>query len=172
MKKYIAYEMTVDEIQEKLRTLLDDSSIYLEKQGLNNFYEAESYSQYLDGADIDERLAQILDVKECRHYATEDDGIIVLVREDDCLKKAMGMCNSWNCKDCEHKCKDDANDKEVETLWEELEDVTFEEDEDGNLVLLNDWQGWSKGTDRQDIWGWFAAHHSKGLYYLVNEYEC
>jgi hypothetical protein len=62
-------------------------------------------------------------------------------------------------------------DREVEKLWEELEDVPFDENENGRLVLANDWYGWSKGTMREDIWSWFAGHHSKGITWLVYEYE-
>ena len=62
-------------------------------------------------------------------------------------------------------------DREVEKLWEELEDVPFEEDENHRLILANDWYGWKKGTMRVDIWSWFAGNHSKGITYLVYEYE-
>lgn len=50
---------------------------------------------------------------------------------------------------------------------EDGEDVLFIEDpESGDsceLVLASDWQGWSAGTTRDEIWRWFNQHYSKGL---------
>lgn len=77
------------------------------------------------------------------------------------------MCTDIYCKDCRHKCKEDVNDREVEKLWEEFEDVPFNENE----CLDCDWQGWNKGTYREEIWHWFDKHHSKGVGWLMNEYE-
>lgn len=77
------------------------------------------------------------------------------------------MCGEIYCKDCMHKCKEDINDREVEELWEEFEDVPTDENE----CIDIDWQGWEKGTHRYDIWYWFDEHHSKGVGWLVNEYE-
>ena len=77
------------------------------------------------------------------------------------------MCTDIYCKDCRHKCKEDVNDREVEKLWEELEDVPVNENE----CLDCDWQGWNKGTHREEIWHWFDEHHSKGVGWLINEYE-
>lgn len=68
-------------------------------------------------------------------------------------------------------------DKQIEKLWDELEDVLFVEahdffddacyQDDITLVLASDWNGFSAGTTRQTIWKWFNMHHSKGLSYLV-----
>lgn len=77
------------------------------------------------------------------------------------------MCDLMDCKDCSHACKDYANDTEIEKLWEELEDILTDE----NDCLAVDWQGWNKGTDKNDIWHWFDEHHSKGVGWLINEYE-
>lgn len=67
------------------------------------------------------------------------------------------------------------SDNEVEELWEEFEDVLFVEDEDSDdsckLVLSDEWQGWSKGTNRDAIWEWFDKHHSNGIYWLLYERE-
>ena len=77
------------------------------------------------------------------------------------------MCGEIYCKDCRHKCKEDVNDREVENLWDELEDVPVDENE----CLDVDWQGWSKGTHREEILYWFDEQHSKGVGWLMNEYE-
>lgn len=57
----------------------------------------------------------------------------------------------------------------VETIWDELEDIPINlEDE----TLDEDFYIWEKGDDKyEDVWRWFDVHHSKGVAYLVNEYE-
>lgn len=77
------------------------------------------------------------------------------------------MCDLFDCHDCRHDCKYNAKDKEVEKLWDELEDVPIDENE----CLDVDWQGWRKGTNREEIWHWFDEQHSKGVGWLMNEYE-
>ena len=62
-------------------------------------------------------------------------------------------------------------DMEIEKLWEELEDIPVYEDENYELCLDTDLQGWSKGTSVDEIWHWFDEHHSKGVGWLMNEYE-
>ena len=59
-------------------------------------------------------------------------------------------------------------DVEVLKLWNELEDVTFIEDEDNNLILASDWRGWSAGTSQSEIWNWFNDQYSKGLLGLAD----
>lgn len=81
------------------------------------------------------------------------------------------MCDLLECYDCRHDCKYNATDREVEKLWEELEDVPVYENKNFELCLDTDWQGWYKGTDVETIWHWFDEHHSKGVGWLMNEYE-
>lgn len=65
------------------------------------------------------------------------------------------------------------HDKEMESLWEELEDIPFIEDEEGRLILDSDepWHNFEPGTTKAQIWHYFDRNHSKGINYLVNEYE-
>lgn len=64
------------------------------------------------------------------------------------------------------------SDVEVEKMWLELEDVTFVQDEDGELVLESDWGPFYAGADRDEtVWRWFDENHSKGLGYLMYEME-
>ena len=78
------------------------------------------------------------------------------------------MCDLIDCKDCRHLCKEKLTDKQVEQLWEEFEDVLFEEiEDDSEMYLVSDWQGFGKGTSRTYIWHWFNEHHSKGLNWLM-----
>lgn len=64
----------------------------------------------------------------------------------------------------------------VEGFWKNLEDVPFNEDADGRLVLANDYRFmvgnremamFPKGTDREEIWHWFDENHPKGVAYLL-----
>lgn len=63
------------------------------------------------------------------------------------------------------------DDEELESMWQELEDVPVYENEKFELCLDVDWQGWGKGTDVETIWRWFDEQHSKGVGWLMNEYE-
>jgi hypothetical protein len=62
-------------------------------------------------------------------------------------------------------------DREIEKLWDKFIDIPFNEDEDGELVLAEAWSGFEKGTDRVSIWHWFDEQHSKGVGWLMDEYE-
>ena len=61
------------------------------------------------------------------------------------------------------------SDLMVEKLWNKMEDVPFSEGIDGEMYLDEDWENFSKGTSRTDIWHWFDENHSKGVYYLLYE---
>jgi len=63
------------------------------------------------------------------------------------------------------------NDDLVEQLWRVFEDVTTREDEAGKLRICSKWIGFEKDTDVSEIQGWFNHNHSKGIDYLVNEFE-
>lgn len=58
-------------------------------------------------------------------------------------------------------------DEEIELLWNNLEDVPFDEDEDEELVLAENFHYFEKGTPRNHIWHWFDETHSKGIGYLM-----
>lgn len=58
-------------------------------------------------------------------------------------------------------------DSEIEELWEALEDIAFDEDEDGRLLSISPYIGFPAGTEREDIWKWFDERHSKGVAYLL-----
>lgn len=58
-------------------------------------------------------------------------------------------------------------DREIEILWDELTNVPFDEDADGNLVLAEDWRQFTKGTEREEIWHWFDNAYSRGVHYLL-----
>lgn len=90
MEKLTTYKMSLTEAENKLREVMDDTTLKLmPRVGSMNypsFFYAESLSRHsrcLDGAEIDEKLAQILDVNQVEHYAAEDGGLIALVTSND-----------------------------------------------------------------------------------------
>lgn len=59
-------------------------------------------------------------------------------------------------------------DTEIESIWSSLTDIPVNEDE----CLDDDFFIWQKGSDKyEDVWRWFDQNHSKGVAYLVNDYE-
>lgn len=61
----------------------------------------------------------------------------------------------------------DNNDRLIELMWHTLEDVNVDDDE----YIEQNWFVFPIGTHREEIWHWFDEHHSKGVYWLMNEYE-
>lgn len=53
-------------------------------------------------------------------------------------------------------------DIELEEKWDELEDVLFVENDNGDLVLCNDWDKYKAGTLREDIWADMFDKYSGG----------
>lgn len=64
-----------------------------------------------------------------------------------------------------------STDAEIENLWCDLSDVPFDELPDGRLVLAEDWNQFPAGTDREDIWHFFDRNHSKGVAYLLYDFD-
>lgn len=62
-------------------------------------------------------------------------------------------------------------DKDIEKIWNELEDATMREKKNGELVLCSKFYIWKAGTTQNEIWNWFDKNYSKGVGYLVEEYE-
>lgn len=70
-------------------------------------------------------------------------------------------------------------DIKIEKMFDNLSNIAFNEGEefcdtwsncDGcNLYLAEDFEIWTKGTARDDIWRWFDNNHSKGIAYLLYE---
>lgn len=59
------------------------------------------------------------------------------------------------------------NDTELENLWKFLEDIPMNENEQ----LEEDWFIFPKGTDKEEIWHWFDEQYSKGVSYLLYEFN-
>jgi hypothetical protein len=66
-------------------------------------------------------------------------------------------------------------DIELEKKWDELEDVLFVENNNGDLVLHEDWDKYKAGTLREDIWAdMFAKYSDKdnlAIHPVYNDYE-
>lgn len=62
-------------------------------------------------------------------------------------------------------------DSQLEQMWLDLTNVPFDETEDGRLVLAEDWEQFPAGTDREDIWYFFDDNYSKGVAYLLYDFE-
>lgn len=69
-----------------------------------------------------------------------------------------------------HRCNEFAlieQDSFLEEQWDELEDVAFDDLGDGKLVTAENWWLFPARTERDDIWAYFNALHTKGVAYLL-----
>lgn len=55
-------------------------------------------------------------------------------------------------------------DAELEDLWEQFGDVPMDP---GTEKMEESFLHFPAGTDRQEIWEWFDARYSNGVYYLL-----
>ena len=70
----------------------------------------------------------------------------------------------------QHQATEDlipGDDAGIEKLWDEFSKVPFETNAFGDHLLKEDWFIFHRGTLREDIWGWFSEHHSRGLDFLM-----
>lgn len=58
-------------------------------------------------------------------------------------------------------------DKHLEQLWNELEDVPFDDQPESDMTLTQPWHGFPVGTEREDIWRWFGARYTRGVAALL-----
>lgn len=65
-----------------------------------------------------------------------------------------------------NKCEQRERDKFLKIKWKQLENVLFDET-DSELVLAEDWWGFPKGTEREEIWHVFDEAYSKGIALLL-----
>lgn len=86
---------------------------------------------------------------------------------DDC---ACAICTvhgdvwwSTNLMESATQNQDDC-DKFMERLWRENNDITWAENEKGEMVLDQKWRGFPVDVFTQDDWfHWVDAYHSKGV---------
>ena len=95
-----------------------------------------------------------------------------------------GLFGGWNARLLQweyppkfqsyEECQSFINSEKEKTilyLWKELENIPFDEDSDGELILAEKWYLFDKGTTRTEIWHWFDEYCSKGVYHLLYELE-
>lgn len=59
----------------------------------------------------------------------------------------------------------------IEKIWRSLEDVPFDEDKEGCMLLAAPFEHFPVGTDVEYIWHWFDEQHSKGVVWLMYELD-
>lgn len=52
----------------------------------------------------------------------------------------------------------------LEKLWDQFADVPMDPESE---CIEERFMGWDAGTNREEIWHWFDARHSKGVVYLL-----
>ena len=58
-------------------------------------------------------------------------------------------------------------DEQLEEKWRDLQDVHWDEAESpSGIITAQKWWVFPQGVDRDDLWQWFGARHSKGIDYL------
>jgi len=86
MEKLTAYRIPVREAEEMLRDALDDSGIRLSYliDGVfeASYYFAASENQSLDGAQLDDRFAEILGKRKVENHRADNDDVLVVVLEE------------------------------------------------------------------------------------------
>lgn len=106
--------------------------------------------------------AEILFNLVCRQRS----GLTINSKQIQLLKEKNIINDNHNEKDLENVL-----DSILEKLWCELEDIPFEQ-KYGTEILSSDYLDFRVGdTTKDDIWAWFNSMHSKGIDYLVEEYE-
>ena len=59
------------------------------------------------------------------------------------------------------------SDEALEELWREFEYVGTDDDGITDMPFIH----FPEGTDREVIWKWFDRQHSKGVAWLLNDYD-
>ena len=111
----------------------------------------------------EERLNDFFEKHYCdidRKAKTLEDSLIYVNHETDRWESVLEQIKT---------------DIELEEKWDELEDVLFVENSNGDLVLCNDWYKYKAGTLREDIWADMFSQYSNGAYLsehpVYNDYE-
>ena len=106
-------------------------------------------------------------IKENKELLVEDDDLLGLKNYADELKTYIGV----NKNRPEMQTRQKELDSIIEKLWVALEDVPFVEDKNRELILDGEYLDFPKGTTRDKIWHWFDDMYSKGVAYLINDFD-
>ena len=153
---YNFYEITSDLEEDIARTDSD-----MEKEVLTGLLHSlnNAYSKIADKDDKE-------DIREDKELLVEDD-LNGLKRYADELKTYIGM--DKNRPEMQSRQKE--LDSIIEKLWVALEDVPFIEGKNRELILDGEYLDFPKGTTRDKIWHWFDDMYSKGVAYLINDFD-
>lgn len=61
------------------------------------------------------------------------------------------------------------NDPELEDMWYELQKISLYEDDEGELLIAENWRWFPAMTSIKEIWDWFDKEHSMGVNWLMYE---
>lgn len=106
------------------------------------------------------------DTKSCMQLRVYDE-----VNPDDEPVAIYQMSRDLRTKETNDTQQGWINDGKIERLWDGMTDIPFDEDEDGDLCISQDYGPFFKGDSREYIWYWFDKKHSKGIHYLLYERE-
>ena len=98
------------------------------------------------------------------------------------LQDRLSYCNRYKmygfqsciaCKntDCAHNTRREQimeKDKRIEALWNEFGDIPMNPETE---EIETKWNNFPAGTNREEIWYWFDEQHSKGVGWLMNDYD-
>ncbi|MDO5555110.1 MAG: hypothetical protein Q4G09_00205 [Clostridia bacterium] len=83
-----------------------------------------------------------------------------------------GIIQTRNCNGLAYEFTQPYKDELLEIYWKQLEDIPFDIDEQGEEKLGDTFLYFTPGeTTKEDIWHFFDKNYSKGVYYLIYEFE-
>lgn len=106
------------------------------------------------------------DTKSCMQLRVHDEA-----NPDDEPVAIYQMSKDLRMKETSDTQQGQMDDASIEQLWDGMTDIPFDENEDGDLYILQDYGPFNKGDSREYIWHWFDKKHSKGVHYLLYEYN-
>lgn len=83
----------------------------------------------------------------------------------------QGVIDKVNDEDNTYKLSQEYLDIYLEKKWKELEDIGFKEVDSEQILDEQYWDFEKSITTNEDIWHYFDDNYSKGVHYLLYEYE-
>lgn len=106
-------------------------------------------------------MVQIVRCNVCGRWIGEDDKLGIEI-VNGCEVEYCPVCyNTGGLMDVDSGSS--FTDMELKRLWEMFGNIPVGDNDE----IQEEFLGFSKGTDRIDIWHWFDERHSKGVAYMV-----
>lgn len=134
-----------------IKDLANKIEFYLENY-YKNFFEEVNQNEFLS-KEI-ELLYNVINID-------------ILRKSDEFIKWCKE--NNYN-NEIEKETLQQELDRRLEYLWDKFEDIPFS-DFDSEERLECKFAVFEAETDKEEIWHWFDKRHSKGVHYLLYEYE-